>query len=94
MDELTGLEGLVQGKLLSPFTRLRRLLDGVAPGHERPIEMTVGDPRETRPGFVIDRIAEAEQLLGSYPAIRGSEDLRRTAALSKGSAFEGKRCLW
>ena len=77
MTEPTGLETMVQGKILSPFTRLRRLLDGVAPGHERPIEMTVGDPKEAMPGFVIDRMAEAKQLMSTYPAIRGSEDLRR-----------------
>ncbi len=74
----TGLETMVQGKILSPFTRLRRLLDGVAPGHEKPIEMTVGDPKETMPGFVIDRMEDAKQTLGSYPPIRGSEDLRKS----------------
>ncbi|HEX4891948.1 MAG TPA: aminotransferase class I/II-fold pyridoxal phosphate-dependent enzyme [Hyphomicrobiaceae bacterium] len=78
MNELTGLEAMVQGKLLSPFTRLRRLLDGVAPGHAKPIEMTVGDPKEVMPGFVIDRMSDARQLLSSYPAVRGSEDLRKT----------------
>ena len=77
MDDSTGLEAMVQGKILSPFTRLRRLLDGVAPGHDKPIEMTVGDPRETMPGFVADRLVEAKALLGSYPPTRGSEDLRR-----------------
>ena len=78
MDSTSGLEAMVQGKLLSPFTRLRRLLDGVPPGHPRPIEMTVGDPKEAMPGFVVDRMAEARQSLSSYPAIRGSDDLRRT----------------
>lgn len=78
MDSTSGLEAMVQGKLLSPFTRLRRLLDGVPPGHVRPIEMTVGDPKEAMPGFVVDRMAEAKQTLSSYPAIRGSDDLRRT----------------
>ncbi len=77
MTEPTGLETIVQGKILSPFTRLRRLLDGVAPGHDKPIEMTVGDPKEAMPGFVIDRMVEAKQLMSTYPAIRGSEDLRR-----------------
>ena len=80
MTAITGLEAMVQGKLLSPFTRLRRLLENVAPGHARPIEMTVGDPNEAMPGFVVDRMAEAKHLLGGYPAIRGSEDLRRTIA--------------
>jgi aspartate/methionine/tyrosine aminotransferase len=78
MDAITGLEAMVQGKIVSPFTRLRRLLDGVAPGHEKPIEMTAGDPKEVMPGFVVDRLAEAKQLFGTYPMIRGSEDLRKT----------------
>ena len=78
MDALTGLEAMVQGRIISPFTRLRRLLEAVPPGHENPIEMTAGDPKETMPGFVIDRMAEAKHLLGSYPLTRGSEDLRRS----------------
>ncbi len=78
MNAMTGLEAMVQGKIISPFTRLRRLLENVPPGHDRPIEMTAGDPKETMPGFVIDRMKEAEKLLGTYPMVRGSEDLRRT----------------
>ncbi len=78
MTELTGLEAMVKGHIISPFTRLRRLLADVPPGHTRPIEMTAGDPKETMPGFVIDRMAEAKHLLGTYPLTRGSEDLRRT----------------
>ena len=78
MTTLTGLEAMVQGKIISPFTRLRRLLDGIPPGHAKPIEMTAGDPRETQPGFVTDRMTEAKSLLGTYPLTRGSEDLRRT----------------
>jgi N-succinyldiaminopimelate aminotransferase len=73
----TGLEAMVQGHILSAFTRARRLLEGIPPGHAKPIEMTAGDPRETMPGFVIDRMSEARQLLSTYPQIRGSEDLRR-----------------
>jgi N-succinyldiaminopimelate aminotransferase len=59
----TGLEAMVQGHILSPFTRVRRLLDPITPGHAKPIEMTAGDPRETMPGFVIDRMSEARELL-------------------------------
>ena len=49
---MSGLEALAKGAILSPFTRARRLLEGVAPGHAKPIELTVGDPRETPPAFV------------------------------------------
>ncbi len=78
MSDYSGLEAMVRGEIISPFTKLRRLLDGVAPGHERPIEMTAGDPRETMPGFVMDRMVEAKALLGTYPVTRGGDDLRRT----------------
>jgi aspartate/methionine/tyrosine aminotransferase len=77
MTAVTGLEAMVRGDILSSFTRLRRLLEGIPPGHAKPIEMTAGDPKETMPGFVIDRMAEARHLLGTYPQIRGSEDLRK-----------------
>ncbi|MFM9941316.1 MAG: aminotransferase class I/II-fold pyridoxal phosphate-dependent enzyme [Hyphomicrobiaceae bacterium] len=78
MTELTGLEAMVKGHIISPFTRLRRLLENVPPGHAKPIEMTAGDPKEVMPGFVVDRIAEAKQTLGSYPLTRGQENLRQT----------------
>lgn len=76
MTDMTGLEAMVQGKIISPFTRLRRLLADVPPGHAKPIEMTAGDPKEVMPGFVVDRMEEAKHLLGTYPTVRGSDDLR------------------
>lgn len=74
----TGLHALAQGVILSPFTRLRRLLDGVEPGINPPIELVVGEPRETMPAFVPDRMAEAAATLAKYPPIRGSDELRKT----------------
>ncbi len=78
MSDYSGLQAMVRGEIISPFTRLRRLLDGVPPGHVRPIEMTAGDPRETMPGFVMDRMVEAQSLLGTYPPTRGADDIRVT----------------
>lgn len=74
----TGLHALAQGVILSPFTRLRRLLDGIEPGMKPTIEMMVGEPREVMPGFVIDKMAEAKETLAKYPPIRTSEELRNT----------------
>jgi N-succinyldiaminopimelate aminotransferase len=74
----TGLHALAQGVILSPFTRLRRLLEGVEPGINPPIELVVGEPRETMPSFVPDRMMEASATLAKYPPIRGSEELRKT----------------
>ncbi|MCC6419346.1 MAG: aminotransferase class I/II-fold pyridoxal phosphate-dependent enzyme [Gemmataceae bacterium] len=80
MSENPGLEALAQGAILSPFTRVARLLDGIAPGNPDVIEMTAGDPKEAMPGFVIDKMAEVRHLLSTYPKIRGSDDLRGAIA--------------
>src|SRR5215470_15171859 len=80
MHAATGLETLAQGAVLSPFTRINRLLAGVTPGHARVIEMTAGDPKEVMPGFVPDKLVEAKHLLTTYPKIRGSDDLRGAIA--------------
>jgi N-succinyldiaminopimelate aminotransferase len=63
MTAVSGLEALAHGGILSPFTRIERLLAGIAPGHTKPIEMTVGDPKEAMPGFVFDKMADAKHLL-------------------------------
>ena len=63
MHAATGLETLAQGAVLSPFTRINRLLAGIAPGQPKLIEMTAGDPKEVMPGFVPDKLVEAKALL-------------------------------
>src|SRR5581483_6122885 len=80
MAQLHGLQALAHGAVLSSFTRTARLLEGIAPGHKNPIEMTSGDPKEKMPGFVVDRLVEAKDLLGTYPRIRGSDELRKAIA--------------
>jgi N-succinyldiaminopimelate aminotransferase len=80
MLAMSGLQALTQGRIISPFTRARRLFENVAPGHARPIELTVGDPREVMPAFVTDKLAEARTELSSYPKIRGSDELREAIA--------------
>jgi len=77
---LNGLQALTQGAVLSSFTRTARLLAGIEPGHKRPIEMTSGDPKEAMPAFVPDKLVEAKALLGTYPKIRGSDELRKAIA--------------
>ena len=76
METGTGLNLLAEGAVLSPFTRLARLVDGMPPGHAKPIIMTAGDPTEKMPGFVIEKMKEAEASLGTYPKIRGTDELR------------------
>ncbi len=74
--QFSGLEALASGAIVSPFSRLRTLLDGIEPGHAEPIDLTLGEPRETSPSFVADKIREAAALYAKYPPIRGSDELR------------------
>lgn len=80
MTLLTGLQALAHGAVLSPFSRLRQLLEGIPPGSDKPIDLTLGEPRETMPPFVIDKLKEAEALYAKYPPIRGSLELREAIA--------------
>jgi N-succinyldiaminopimelate aminotransferase len=76
----SGLAQLAAGAILSPFTRNNRLLDPITPGRTPPLIMTAGDPNEQMPGFIMDKMKEAEATLAKYPTIRGSDDLRKTIA--------------
>ena len=67
---------LVSGAIRSPFTRLRALIEGIPAGHERPIELTIGEPREDMPAFIAGKLAEASIQLGKYPPIRGTDELK------------------
>jgi N-succinyldiaminopimelate aminotransferase len=87
MTEMPGLSELAHGAVLSSFTRTARLLDGITPDHKKPIEMTSGDPREPMPSFVIDKFEEAKALLGTYPRIRGSDELRKSIATWLGRRY-------
>ncbi|MFM1815766.1 MAG: hypothetical protein RLZ98_2461 [Pseudomonadota bacterium] len=80
MTTRSGLEALASGAVLSPFTRTRRLLDGLAPGIEPVIDLSLGEPRETMPDFVLAKIKESEALFAKYPPIRGSDELRGAIA--------------
>ncbi|HMN38201.1 MAG TPA: aminotransferase class I/II-fold pyridoxal phosphate-dependent enzyme [Hyphomicrobium sp.] len=75
MSSLT-LHDLTAGKVISPFTQLRRLLANVPAGHQKPIELTIGEPREAMPGFIVAKLDEAASLYGKYPPIRGSDALK------------------
>lgn len=74
------LQSLTAGAVLSPFTQLRRLLAAGPAGHAKPIELTIGEPREAMPEFIKAKLEEAFSLYGKYPPIRGSDELK--AAIS------------
>ena len=74
------LNELKSGVVTSPFSQLRSLLAGIMPGHSRPIELTIGEPREAMPDFIPGRLDEASALYGKYPPIRGSDEVRGAIA--------------
>ncbi len=75
-----GVGALSSGAILSPFTQLRKLLDGIPAGHAKPIEMTIGEPREAMPSLIGAKLIEAQSALGKYPPIRGTDELRGAIA--------------
>jgi aspartate/methionine/tyrosine aminotransferase len=80
MTSPSGLAALAHGAVLSPFTQLRRLLDGKSAGNARVIDLTIGEPREAMPDFAVAKLVEAAADYGKYPPIRGTEELRSAIA--------------
>jgi aspartate/methionine/tyrosine aminotransferase len=72
--------------VLSPFTQLRRLLGTTPAGHADPIDLTIGEPREAMPAFVVDKLIEAASSYANYPPIRGTAELCNAI-----SAWSGRR---
>jgi N-succinyldiaminopimelate aminotransferase len=81
-----GLAALANGAVLSPFTQLRRLLGATPSGHAEPIDLTIGEPHEAMPPFVVEKLVEAASCYASYPPIRGTAELRTAI-----SAWSGRR---
>ncbi len=65
-----------------PFGRLSALLDGHAPGAHgidlpelaggKPVMLSVGEPQNTPPGFIVEEIAKAAANFSRYPPARGT----------------------
>ncbi|NLH82810.1 MAG: aminotransferase class I/II-fold pyridoxal phosphate-dependent enzyme [Phyllobacteriaceae bacterium] len=64
---------------VSPFQRLADLLAPHHPGRA-PINLTVGEPRHPVPAFVGPVLAAEIAGFGRYPAIKGTDAFRKTAA--------------
>jgi N-succinyldiaminopimelate aminotransferase len=72
---LTQLDALVA----SPFARLAKLLDGIAPG-AKPIDLSLGEPKALIPLFLGPVLQEHLAEFGRYPPIRGIPALRQAIA--------------
>jgi aspartate/methionine/tyrosine aminotransferase len=68
-----------------PFSRLARLLEGLAPGRSpaadgAPVLLSIGEPQHQPPGFVVEEIARHAAGFSRYPPARGTEAYREAAA--------------
>lgn len=57
------------------FPRLRALLDGIAPGHSAPVEMTIGTPMHAYSPIVTQVLADHAEGWRGYPTNEGSAAL-------------------
>jgi len=64
-----------------PFERLRALLAAVDPPRELPpLRLSVGEPQDSPPGFVLEELLSHLHTLGRYPTTRGEAPLREAIA--------------
>ncbi|MGI8525972.1 MAG: aminotransferase class I/II-fold pyridoxal phosphate-dependent enzyme [Pseudolabrys sp.] len=63
----------------SPFARLNELIAGIEPG-KPPINLSVGEPQHSIPGFVGPQSAKHLADFGRYPANKCGEPFRQAAA--------------
>lgn len=64
-----------------PFTRLRRLFEGVEPPSGiDPILMSIGEPQHPPPAIVAEVLAARAADWGKYPPLRGTVEFRRAVA--------------
>jgi N-succinyldiaminopimelate aminotransferase len=64
-----------------PFEKLAALKRGVpAPPGLAPIALSIGEPRHPTPGFILETLTRHLPGLASYPATRGSDELRGAIA--------------
>lgn len=74
-----------------PFQRLRELLGDIPPGGEI-IDLSIGEPKQGLPDFLIEEVATNAALFAKYPPAAGSPVLRGAIAdwLERRYGLEGK----
>lgn len=75
-----------------PFQRMAALFSGIEPNSDySPIALSIGEPKHAAPAFIVDALADNERLargLGTYPATRGSDELRAAFSHWAGQRFD------
>ncbi len=59
-----------------PFERLRSLLAGIEPPDRPLVDFSIGEPRQSAPGFISETIIEQLHGLTEYPKVAGDPRLR------------------
>lgn len=72
----------------SPFAAFRAHLKTIPPGDD-PIDMTIGAPRHSPPGFVAEKLNEAIATAAEYPAIAGTPALQQAILAWAQKRFKG-----
>lgn len=77
MDDITGMNHLLDKLQPYPFERIRALLADLAPPTGiPPISFAIGEPRHPAPQFVLEALAEGLAGMSSYPLSKGADTLR------------------
>jgi len=64
-----------------PFEKLRVLKEGVTPPADRPhIALSIGEPKHSPPGFVLEELITHLHGLENYPLTKGTAALRESIA--------------
>lgn len=63
-----------------PFLKLARMKEALLPQGLKPIDFSIGDPREETPAFIRDALRAAVPAMSSYPAVAGLAELRAACA--------------
>jgi succinyldiaminopimelate transaminase len=63
-----------------PFLKLARMREALLPPGIKPIDFSIGDPREETPEFIREALRAAVPAMSSYPAVAGLPELRAACA--------------
>jgi N-succinyldiaminopimelate aminotransferase len=64
-----------------PFDKLHKLKANILPPRDKPhISLAVGEPKHAAPGFLVEAVITHLPGLSSYPATRGTDNLRQAMA--------------
>ncbi len=74
------LNPLLTGAGEYPFIRLDRMKQALQPSGMKPINFSIGDPREPTPAFIRDELKRSVPDVSSYPSVAGLPELRAACA--------------